>query len=144
MGNDMSTVDTTTRMPPRLKDVLINTPGVSRRGQLARPALLAIVITGLGMAVLITLNGNYNDSIFVLGLCYAITVIGMVVQIGHTNQLAFHQAFFMMVGGYSVGVMNTKYNVPVVLAILAVVAASALIGALIGSVATRVPGFGLA
>jgi branched-chain amino acid transport system permease protein len=140
----MSTVDTTTRTSPRLKDVLTSSPGFTRRGQLARPALLAIVITALGMAVLFLLNGSYNDSIFVLGLCYAITVIGMVVQIGQTNQLAFHQAFFMMLGGYSVGVMNTKYNVPVVVAILAVVAASALIGALIGSVATRVPGFGLA
>jgi ABC-type branched-subunit amino acid transport system ATPase component/ABC-type branched-subunit amino acid transport system permease subunit len=140
----MSTVETTPRVTPRLKDVLISAPGFGRRGQVARPALLAIVITAIGMAVLFSLNGNYNDSIFVLGLCYAITVIGMVVQIGQTNQLAFHQAFFMMLGGYSVGVMNTKYNVPVVLAILAVVAASALIGALIGSVATRVPGFGLA
>jgi ABC-type branched-subunit amino acid transport system ATPase component/ABC-type branched-subunit amino acid transport system permease subunit len=140
----VSTLETTTRTPLRSKVALSGAPGLRTRGQLTRPALLSIVITGLGMAVLFTLNGNYNDSIFVLGLCYGITVIGMVVQIGHTNQLAFHQAFFMMLGGYSVGVMNTKYNVPVVLAILAVVAASALIGTLIGSVATRVPGFGLA
>jgi branched-chain amino acid transport system permease protein len=140
----MSTLETAARTPLRSKITLSGAPGLKTRGQLARPTLLAFVITGLGMAVLFTLNGNYNDSIFVLGLCYGITVIGMVVQIGHTNQLAFHQAFFMMLGGYSVGVMNTKYNVPVVLAILAVVAASALIGALIGSVATRVPGFGLA
>ena len=143
-GNDVSTFETTARTPLRSKDALTGAPGLRRSGQLARPISLAIVITGLGMAVLIGLNGNYNDSIFVLGLCYAITVMGMVVQIGHTNQLAFHQAFFMMLGGYSVGVLNTKYNVPVVLAILAVVAGSALIGALIGSVATRVPGFGLA
>jgi branched-chain amino acid transport system permease protein len=113
-------------------------------GSLSRSTVLAVVVTLVGVLLLYRLNGNYNDSILVLTVCFAFAVLGMVVQIGHSGQLAFHQSVFMMLGAYGVGVLNTKYAVPVLPAILALTAGAAVIGAIIGSVATRVPGFALA
>lgn len=111
---------------------------------LSRASALAVVVTVVGIVVLYRWNGNYNDSILVLAVCFAFAVLGMVVQVGHSGQLAFHQSVFMMLGAYGVGALNTKYAVPVLPAILALTAAAAVIGAVIGSVATRVPGFALA
>lgn len=109
-----------------------------------RSTVLAVAVAAICLVVLFWLDGNYDDSILVLAVCYSFAVIGMVVQIGHGGQLAFHQSVFMMLGGYGVGVLNTRYQVPVILAILAMVAGSAVVGGIIGSVATRVPGFALA
>lgn len=111
----------------------------------AGPAIaLAATVAAVGLVALFGLHGNYNDSILVLALCFAFAVLGMVVQVGHSNQLAFHQSVFMMFGAYGVGVLNTKYHTPVLLAALILVVAAAILGGIIGSVATRVPGFALA
>ncbi len=108
------------------------------------PVTLAVAVTLVVLAALLRLNGNYNDSILVLAVCFAFAILGMVVQIGHSNQLAFHQSVFMMVGAYGVGVLNTKYQVPVIVAVFIMVAGAAVVGMLIGSFATRVSGFALA
>ncbi|MBO0887348.1 MAG: hypothetical protein J2O38_08105, partial [Acidimicrobiales bacterium] len=50
------------------------------------PATSAIAVTVVGLAVLFALRGDYYDSMFVLSICYAIVVLGMVVQIGYSHQ----------------------------------------------------------
>ncbi|MBO0713760.1 MAG: ATP-binding cassette domain-containing protein, partial [Acidimicrobiales bacterium] len=108
------------------------------------PATSAIAVTVIGLAVLFALRGDYYDSMFVLSICYAIVVLGMVVQIGYSHQLAFSQSVFMMVGAYGVAVLNSKYQWSVPLSMFLMVVASILLSFVMGYFITKVPGFALA
>ena len=108
------------------------------------PAASAIAITVAGLAVLLLLHGNYYDSMFVLSVCYAIVVLGMVVQIGYSHQLAFSQSVFMLIGAYGVAVLNGKYQWPVPLSMFIMVVASIVVSFIMGYFITKVPGFALA
>jgi branched-chain amino acid transport system permease protein len=110
----------------------------------AGPLASAVAVTAIGTAVLFVLNGNYYDSVFEVGICYSIVVVGMVLQIGYTAQLAFSQSVFMGFGAYGVAVLDVKFGWNVPLAGVAVLAVSLLLSALIGVVCTRAPGFALA
>jgi ABC-type branched-subunit amino acid transport system ATPase component/ABC-type branched-subunit amino acid transport system permease subunit len=105
---------------------------------------LSALVTVVGLAAVLGLGGGFNDTILVYTICYAIVLVGMVLQVGYSHQLAFHQAVFMMAGAYAVAVLNTKFGWPVPLSMVVAVAGSAAVGALIGSYITRVPGFALA
>ena len=135
----------TTTDPPIVVDRTNILRGLQGERASAVPSIgLAAIVAAVGLFALFGLHGNYNDSILVLALCFAFAVLGMVVQVGHSGQLAFHQSVFMMFGAYGVGVLNTKYHWPVLLAAVVLVVAAAILGGIIGSVATRVPGFALA
>lgn len=108
------------------------------------PATSAIAVTAIGLAVLFLLHGDYYDSMFVLSVCYAIVVLGMVVQIGYSHQLAFSQSVFMMLGAYGVAVLNGKYQWSVPLSMFLMVVASILVSFVMGYFITKVPGFALA
>ena len=81
---------------------------------------------------------------FVLAACYAIVTAGMAVQIGFSQQIAFSQSVFMGVGAYGVAMLNTHYNMPVLIATPIVLVGSALLAILLGSVVTRASGLALA
>jgi len=110
----------------------------------AGPLASAVAVSAIGILVLLVLNGNYYDSVFEVAICYSIVVVGMVLQVGYTAQLAFSQSVFMGFGAYGVAVLNVKFGWNVPLAGVAVLAASLLLSALIGVVCTRAPGFSLA
>lgn len=112
--------------------------------ELVRSLAFAIAVTAIGFVAVAAFGGNFNGSIFLLTLCYAVVLIGMVVQVGYSHQLAFHQAVFMMVGAYGVGVLNIKFGMATWVASLIVVPGAAIVGGIIGSYITRVPGFALA
>ena len=110
----------------------------------AGPLASAIAVGAIGTVVLFVLNGNYYDSVFEVAICYSIVVVGMVLQIGYTAQLAFSQSVFMGFGAYGVAVLNLKFGWNVPLAGVVVLAVALLLSALIGVVCTRAPGFSLA
>jgi branched-chain amino acid transport system permease protein len=110
----------------------------------AGPLASAVAVGAIGTIVLFVLNGNYYDSVFEVAICYSIVVVGMVLQIGYTAQLAFSQSVFMGFGAYGVAVLNLKFGWNVPLAGVAVLAVALLLSALIGVVCTRAPGFSLA
>ena len=87
---------------------------------------------------------QYTGSVFVLAACYAIVTAGMAVQIGFSQQIAFSQSVFMGVGAYGVAMLNTHYNMPVLIATPIVLVGSALLALLLGSVVTRASGLALA
>ncbi|HEX4089000.1 MAG TPA: ATP-binding cassette domain-containing protein, partial [Trebonia sp.] len=87
---------------------------------------------------------QYTGSVFVLAACYAIVTAGMAVQIGFSQQIAFSQSVFMGVGAYGVAMLNTHYNMPVLIATPIVLVGSALVALLLGSVVTRASGLALA
>jgi branched-chain amino acid transport system permease protein len=111
---------------------------------LRTPAATSAVVGVIGIIVVIVLNGNYNDSIIVLALGYAIAATGMSVQIGHSHQLAFSQSLFVGLGAYGVAVLNSKYGVPSLLALVIMLVISALAATVIGGLVTRAPGLALA
>jgi branched-chain amino acid transport system permease protein len=103
-------------------------------------ALVAV----LGALIVIIWGQQYAGSVFVLAACYAIVTAGMAVQIGFSQQIAFSQSVFMGVGAYGVAMLNSYYNIPVLLATPIVLVGSALVALLLGSVVTRASGLALA
>jgi branched-chain amino acid transport system permease protein len=103
-------------------------------------ALVAVA----GALIVIIWGQQYAGSVFVLAACYAIVTAGMAVQIGFSQQIAFSQSVFMGVGAYGVAMLNSHYNMPVLLATPIVLVGSALLALLLGSVVTRASGLALA
>jgi len=105
------------------------------------PTALVAVVGGLFVLIW---GQQYAGSVFVLAACYAIVTAGMAVQIGFSQQIAFSQSVFMGVGAYGVAMLNSHYNMPVLLATPIVLVGSALVALLLGSVVTRASGLALA
>ena len=104
------------------------------------PGLVVIV----GVIIVLLSGQQYTGSVFILSACYAIVTAGMAVQIGFSQQIAFSQSVFMGVGAYGVAMLNTHFNMPVLLATPVVMIGAALAALLLGSVVTRASGLALA
>ena len=115
---------------------------VSRRDPVPLAALVGITVVG-GL-ILAGLNGSYLGLTVTTGVAYAIVTVGMVLQLGYSRQLAFSQSVFMGVGAYGTGVLETKYGLSSIEALLAVIGLALVISLVIGAVVTRAPGLALA
>jgi len=104
------------------------------------PGLVVIV----GVIIVLLYGQQYTGSVFILSACYAIVTAGMAVQIGFSQQIAFSQSVFMGVGAYGVAMLNTHFNMPVLVATPVVMIGAALAALLLGSVVTRASGLALA
>ena len=102
------------------------------------------VVAVVGVVFVLVWGQQYTGSVFVLAACYAIVTAGMAVQIGFSQQIAFSQSVFMGIGAYGVAMLNTHYNMPVLIATPIVLVGSALLAVLLGSVVTRASGLALA
>jgi branched-chain amino acid transport system permease protein len=102
------------------------------------------VVLVAGVLIVLAVGQQYTGSVFVLSACYAIVTAGMAVQIGFSQQIAFSQSVFFGVGAYGVAMLNTHYNMSVLLATVVMVIAAALAALLLGSVVTRASGLALA
>jgi branched-chain amino acid transport system permease protein len=102
------------------------------------------VVVVAGALIVLVYGQQYTGSVFVLAACYAIVTAGMAVQIGFSQQIAFSQSVFMGVGAYGVAMLNTHFNLPVLLATVIVIVGAALAALLLGSVVTRASGLALA
>ncbi|HEY1668242.1 MAG TPA: branched-chain amino acid ABC transporter permease, partial [Trebonia sp.] len=105
------------------------------------PTAIVLVV---GAVIVLNYGLLYTGSVFVLSACYAIVTAGMAVQIGFSQQIAFSQSVFFGVGAYGVAMLNTHYNISVLLAGVIMVIAAALVALLLGSVVTRASGLALA
>jgi ABC-type branched-subunit amino acid transport system ATPase component/ABC-type branched-subunit amino acid transport system permease subunit len=102
------------------------------------------VVVIAGALIVLVYGQQYTGSVFVLSACYAIVTAGMAVQIGFSQQIAFSQSVFMGVGAYGVAMLNSHFNMPVLLATVLVMIGAALAALLLGSVVTRASGLALA
>ena len=119
--------------------------GSSRAAQrVPRGGVPATVVLVVGVIIVLNYGLQYTGSVFVLSACYAIVTAGMAVQIGFSQQIAFSQSVFFGVGAYGVAMLNTHYNMSVLLAGVIMVVAAALVALLLGSVVTRASGLALA
>jgi branched-chain amino acid transport system permease protein len=113
-------------------------------GRVPRGGVPTTVVVVAGALIVLIYGQQYTGSVFVLAACYAIVTAGMAVQIGFSQQIAFSQSVFMGVGAYGVALLNTDYNMSVLVATPIVVVGSALAALLLGSVVTRASGLALA
>lgn len=88
-------------------------------------------------------GGAYTGLVLSVGVGYGVVVVGMVLQLGYSHQLAFSHARFMSLGGYGVALLETRYGFNSAESVLAVIGASAVVSLLIGSVLAGVPGLAL-
>jgi branched-chain amino acid transport system permease protein len=102
------------------------------------------VVLVAGVLIVAIYGQQYTGSVFVLALCYAIVTAGMAVQIGFSQQIAFSQSVFMGVGAYGVAMLNTHFNMPVLVATPIVMVGAAIAALVLGSVVTRASGLALA
>jgi branched-chain amino acid transport system permease protein len=105
------------------------------------PAGLVLVA---GVLIVLIYGQQYTGSVFVLSACYAIVTAGMAVQIGFSQQIAFSQSVFMGAGAYGVAMLNTHFNISVLVATPIVMAGAAIVALVLGSVVTRASGLALA
>jgi branched-chain amino acid transport system permease protein len=102
------------------------------------------VVVVAGVLIVLAYGQQYTGSVFVLSACYAIVTAGMAVQIGFSQQIAFSQSVFMGVGAYGVAMLNTHFNMPVLVATPVVMVGAAIAALLLGSLVTRASGLALA
>jgi branched-chain amino acid transport system permease protein len=116
---------------------------ISRAG-VPRGSVPTSVVIVAGALIVLIYGQQYTGSVFVLAACYAIVTAGMAVQIGFSQQIAFSQSVFMGAGAYGVALLNSHFNLPVLLATVIVLVGAALVALLLGSVVTRASGLALA
>jgi ABC-type branched-subunit amino acid transport system ATPase component/ABC-type branched-subunit amino acid transport system permease subunit len=113
-------------------------------GRVPRGGVPTGVVLVAGALIVLIYGQQYTGSVFVLAGCYAIVTAGMAVQIGFSQQIAFSQSVFMGAGAYGVALLNSHFNMPVLLATVIVLVGAALVALLLGSVVTRASGLALA
>ena len=109
-----------------------------------RGGVSTAVVLAAGAIIVLVYGQQYTGSVFILSATYAIVTAGMAVQIGFSQQIAFSQSVFFGVGAYGVALLNTHFNMSVLLAAVIMVVGAALVALLLGSVVTRASGLALA
>jgi len=109
-----------------------------------RGGVSTAVVLAAGAIIVLVYGQQYTGSVFILSATYAIVTAGMAVQIGFSQQIAFSQSVFFGVGAYGVALLNTHYNMSVLLAAVIMVVGAALVALVLGSVVTRASGLALA
>jgi branched-chain amino acid transport system permease protein len=89
-------------------------------------------------------SGSYPVGVGIIAGAMAAGTVGFVLLIGYAHQLAFGQAGFLMVGGYTSAILCTHYKFDPFLALLAGVVLSMLIAYVIGRPIMKLRGFVLA
>jgi branched-chain amino acid transport system permease protein len=79
-----------------------------------------------------------------IALTYAIAILGLNLLMGFNGQVSLAQGVFFAVGGYLVAILVADHSVPIWLAIVIAVVATAVLGALVGIPALRLQGLQLA
>lgn len=106
-----------------------------------------IVVTAVGVAVAIAVVGvipSYQAYIWCLVALYVLPTFGLRVLVGMTGQLSIAQGAFVGIGAYAYVILVVRHGVNPLLAIIAAVVVSVLLGAILAIPASRVSGFYLA
>ena len=89
-------------------------------------------------------SGSYPVGVGIIAGAMAAGTVGFVLLIGYAHQLAFGQAGFLMVGGYTSAILCTHYKFDPFFALLIGVCLSMLIAYVIGRPIMKLRGFVLA
>lgn len=102
--------------------------------------LILAVLAGLGFWLLTSGLGSFRD--FEIGeiATYAIVVAGLSVLTGVNGQISLGHGAFMAIGAYTFAYLQMHSSMPLVVELLAAVAAAAVLGLIVGIPATRLKG----
>lgn len=105
-------------------------------------ARLALIFLGLFLApyILNTYWLGIGNSILIA----VIGAVGLNILVGFTGQISLGQGGFLAVGAYTSAILSTRAGLPVPVAVIVAVLATAVIGALFGLPALRLKGLYLA
>jgi branched-chain amino acid transport system permease protein len=112
-------------------------------GRLQTPLLESGFVLAVAVIIILVYSKQYFGGVFILALTYAVVTVGMAVQIGYSQQVAFSQAVFMGVGAYGVALLNTKEGIPSVFAAIIVTIGGAILATIVGSVVSKARGLAL-
>jgi branched-chain amino acid transport system permease protein len=111
----------------------------SPRSTLLR-SLGIVLIGGLVLLLLSEVFSQYNDLQLATGAYYFVVLAGLTVLIGLGGQISIGHGGFMACGAYTVALLISRQGWALVPALVAAVAATALVGLLVGVAATRLRG----
>ena len=102
--------------------------------------LVLAVLAGAALYLITSGLGSFRD--FEIGeiATYAIVVAGLSVLTGINGQISLGHGALMAVGAYTFAYLQTNHNLPLIVMFLAAIAASALLGLIVGIPATRLSG----
>lgn len=102
---------------------------------------LVLAVVGGAFFYLLTVNLTPFDD-YEIGLIalYAIAVAGLSVLTGVNGQISLGHGAFMAVGAYTFAYMQDHLSLPFIVELIAAVAASAILGLIVGVPATRLRG----
>jgi branched-chain amino acid transport system permease protein len=112
-------------------------------GRLRTPLLQSGFVLAVGIIIICVYSRQYFGGVFILALTYAVVTVGMAVQIGYSQQVAFSQAVFMGVGAYGVALLNTREHIPSVFAAIIVTIGGSILSLAVGSVVSKARGLAL-
>jgi branched-chain amino acid transport system permease protein len=115
------------------------------KGLAAYKGTLAIACFVLAVAIYpLILSGSYPLGVGTIAGAMAAATVGFVLLIGYAHQLAFGQAGFLMIGGYTSAILTVNYKVDPFIALLIGAVLSMLIGWAVAAPILRLRGFVLA
>ena len=118
-----------------MSDVRLDT-----RARSAREYGVALAIMA-GVAILpVFVTNLYWQGVIVVGMFYAMLAIGWNLQFGYAGQISIAPAAFAMIGAYATGITCYHFGLSPVFGILAAMAATLCLGALLGAIVLRLRG----
>ncbi|HLI33318.1 MAG TPA: branched-chain amino acid ABC transporter permease [Solirubrobacteraceae bacterium] len=103
-------------------------------------AAVVVLLAALAFGAVSSLVGEYRDLQLADGAYYFAALIGLSVLIGFGGKISLGHGAFMAVGAYAVALLVADEHWPLVGALAAATAVSALVGAVLGAAASRLQG----
>ena len=110
------------------------------RRRLATDFRAALVVVALLAAAPIVVTSPYTLGILIVSMYFALLALGWNLLAGFTGQFSLAPAAFAMLGAYGPGLLDYHWQVPLAWGIPAGVAATAILGWLLGRVVLRLRG----
>ena len=115
-------------------------PGNLWRRRLATDFRAALAIVALLAVLPAVVSSPYTLGILIVSMYFAMLALGWNLLAGFTGQFSLAPAAFAMLGAYTTALLDYHAKAPLVLGIPAAIAATALMGWLLGRVVLRLKG----
>ena len=110
------------------------------RRRLATDFRAALVVVALLAAAPLVVTSPYTLGILIVSMYFALLALGWNLLAGFTGQFSLAPAAFAMLGAYGPGLLDYHWKIPLAWGIPAGVAATAILGWLLGRVVLRLRG----
>jgi branched-chain amino acid transport system permease protein len=123
----------------------MNEPALPRRALAQYKRTLAALAFAVPVVIYpLVYSGSYPVGVGIVAGAMASATVGFVLLVGYAHQLAFGQAGFLMIGGYTSAILSVRYGFDPFIALLIGVVVSMAIAYVIGRPIMKLRGFVLA